>query len=129
MKNERSRSAIDERIRFFEHEGKRILLVDMSHCKAREIEAITRKVPDYVTAQTLGSVLILTDFKGAIFDKDAEMAMKETAVFDKPFVKKSALVGTESLPRHFYEDMKSFSRRDWAIFTSRTEALTWLTRE
>jgi hypothetical protein len=31
--------------------------------------------------------------------------MKETAVFDKPFVKKSALIGTQSLPRHFYEEM------------------------
>ena len=46
-------------------------------------------------------------------------AMKETAVFDEPFVKKSALIGTESLPRDFYEDMTRFSRRELPIFKTR----------
>jgi hypothetical protein len=30
-----------------------------------------------------GSVLVLTDFTGAVFDRDAVRAVKETAVFDK----------------------------------------------
>ena len=115
-----------DRIRFFDHEGNRILLVDLSNCMAREVEEITRRVPDYVTTQPFRSVLILTDFAGASFDRDALLAMKETAVFDKPYVKKSALIGTESLPREFYEDMKSFSRRELPIFSSRNEALKWL---
>jgi hypothetical protein len=47
-------------------------------------------------------------------------------VFDKPFVKKSALIGTETFPRQLYEDIKSFSRRELPIFTDRDEALAWL---
>jgi len=73
--------------------------------------------------------LILTDFAGASFDRDALLAMKESAVFDKPFVKKSALIRTESLPRQFYEDMKTFSRRELPIFETREEALAWLVRD
>ena len=126
MIKQRERPSVDERIRFFEHEGHRILLVDLSNCTAREVEEITRRVPDYVTTQPLGSTLILTDFGGASFDRDSLIAMKEAAVFDKPYVKKSALVGTESLPREFYESMKSFSRRELPIFDSREEALKWL---
>jgi hypothetical protein len=118
-----------ERIRFFAHQGKQILLVDLSNCTAGEVEQTTRKVPDYVTIQPRGSVLILTDFAGASFDRDALLAMKETAVFDKPFVKKSALIGTESLPREFYEAMKAFSRRELLTFETRDEALTWLVRD
>ncbi len=118
-----------ERIRFFAHQGKQILLVDLSNCTASEIEQTTRKVPDYVTTQRRGSVLILTDFAGASFDRDALFAMKETAVFDKPFVKKSALIGTESLPHEFYEAMKTFSRRELPTFETRDEALTWLVRD
>jgi hypothetical protein len=38
--------------------------------------------------------------------------LKETAVFDKPFVRKSALIGTEDLPASFYDELKSYSRRD-----------------
>ena len=73
-----------------------------------------------------GSVLVLSNFTGAAFDEDALRAMKEAAVFDKPFIKKSALIGTENLPREFYEGIKSFSRRELPIFKTREEALAWL---
>jgi len=126
MVKQPERPSTDARLRFFEHESHRILLVDLSNCTAREVEEITRRVPDYVTTQPLGSALILTDFGGASFDRDTLIAMKETAVFDKPYVKKSALIGTESLPREFYESMKSFSRRELPTFSSREEALKWL---
>jgi hypothetical protein len=115
-----------ERIRFFQHQGKQILLVDVTDCLAAEVEKIVRRVPDYVIQQPPNSVLILTDFAGASFDKDSLLAMKETAVFDKPFVKKSALAGVQTLPLEFYEQMKSFSRRELPIFNSREDALKWL---
>jgi hypothetical protein len=117
---------VQNRIRFTNHGGKKILLVDFSNCPANEVEEIARAVPDYVTVNPHGSVLVLTDFTGAAFDRDALRAMKETAVFDKPYVKKSALIGTESLPRDFYEDMTRFSRRELPIFETREEALDWL---
>jgi hypothetical protein len=126
---QRERPSTGDRIRFFDHEAHRILLVDLSNCTAPEVEEVTRKVPDFVTTQALRSVLILTDFAGASFDRDALLAIKETAVFDKPYVKKSALIGTGSLPRNFYEEMKSFSRRELPIFSSREEALQWLVED
>jgi hypothetical protein len=52
--------------------------------------------------------------------------MKEAAVFDKPFVRKSALLGTEDLPVSFYDELKSFSRRELLILTTREGALNWL---
>jgi len=125
-KDQRDRSGIADRIRFFSYKGKRILLVDMTNSKPREVEDIARKVPDYVTAESRGSVLILTDFTGASFDQDALRTMQQSAVFDKPFVKKSALIGAETLPRQFYDDIKSFSRRELPIFKNREEALEWL---
>jgi hypothetical protein len=115
-----------ERIRFIEHRGQRILVVDFSNCPAQKVEEIARTVPDYATAQPLNSVLVLTDFAGATFSQDALRALKETAVFDKPFIKRSALLGTQSFPRDFYEEITSFSRRDLLIFATREEALSWL---
>ena len=58
-----------ERIRFLDHLGKKILLVDFSNCPAKEVEKIARAVPDYVTVNPRGSVLVLTDFSGASFDR------------------------------------------------------------
>jgi hypothetical protein len=63
-----------ERIRFLDHQGKRILAVDFSNCPAQKVEEIARTVPtDYATAQPLNSVLVLTDFTGAVFNQDALM--------------------------------------------------------
>ena len=117
---------MQDRIRFINHGGKKILLVDFSNCPANEVEEIARAVPNYTTVQPLGSVLVLTDFTAAVFDRDAVRAVKETAVFDKPYVKKSALIGTEDLPASFYDELKNFSRRDLLIFKTRDEALDWL---
>src|SRR6266436_836699 len=117
---------MEERIRFIDHQGKRVLLVDFSNCSANEVEEIARAVPDHVTVNPHSSVLVLTDFTGAAFDRDALRAMKETAVFDKPFVRKSALIGTEDLPASFYDELKSFSRRELLTFKTREDALAWL---
>jgi hypothetical protein len=117
---------VHERIRYIDHQGKKVLLVDFSNCSANEVEEIARAAPDYITVQPRGSVLVLTDFTGAAFDRDALRAMKEAAVFDKPFVKKSALIGTEDLPTSFYDELRTFSRRELLIFKTRQEALAWL---
>ena len=115
-----------DRIRFIDHQGRKILLVDFSNCSANEVEEIARAAPDYITVQPRNSVLVLTDFTGAAFDRDALRAMKEAAVFDKPFVKKSALIGTQALPASFYDELKSYSRRELLIFKTRARALDWL---
>lgn len=123
------RAAVHERLRFLNRNGKQILFADLSNCSARTVEEVIRKIPDIVATLPLGSALVLGDFTGASFDEDAVMALKETAVFDKPYVKKSALVGTASLPKYVYDGMKSFARREWGVFHSRAEAFEWLIRE
>ena len=117
---------MDERIRFIAHQGKQILLVDLSHCKVAEVKKISTLVPSFVTAQPKGSVLLLADFTGAEFDRDAITLLKKGTVFDRPHLKRSAWVGTESLPKVFYENIKSFSQRDLPTFKTREEALDWL---
>jgi hypothetical protein len=115
-----------ERVHFVTHQDKEVLLVDLSNCSAAEVDKLVRIVPVIVTAQPLHSVLILTDFTGASFDNEALRTMKESAVFDKTHVKKSALVGAENLPQGFYDVLKQFSRREFPTFNTREEALDWL---
>jgi hypothetical protein len=120
---------MEERIRFIEHRGKRILLIDLSHCSGDELTTLVRLVPTYVTSEPRGSVLLLADFTGAEFDRIAIDRLKESTVFDRPHLKRSAWVGIESLPKVFYEHIKSFSRRDLPAFKTREEALEWLVEE
>jgi hypothetical protein len=50
-------------------------------------------------------------------------------VLDRPFVKRAAFVGTESLPHVFYEHFKNFSQRELPTFGTREEAMEWLVSE
>jgi hypothetical protein len=118
-----------DRIRFITHQGKQVLILDLSNCSAAEVENIFRAVPDVVTTLSRGSVLILSDFTGASFNQEAIRVMKETAVFDKPYVKKSAWAGAENFPQELSENLSSFSRREFVVFKTREEALAWLTRD
>jgi hypothetical protein len=115
-----------DRIGFITHQGKKILIVDLSNSLPAEVENVLRALPDVVTTHPRSSVLAMTDFTGACFDADAIRVLKETAAFDKPFVKKSAFVGTQNLPPGFCENVSSFARREFPIFKSRDEALIWL---
>ena len=66
---------------------------------------------------------------GAHVDKEVATKIKEVLVFDRPYVKKSAWVGTENLPHVFYEHFKSFSQRDFPTFPTREAAMDWLVEE
>jgi hypothetical protein len=120
---------LHDHIRFIVHQGRQILLLDLSNCSAAEVEKIFRAVPEVVTACPRGSVLILSDFKGASVNQETIRVMKETAIFDKPYVKKSAVTGTESLPPLFYESLGTFARREFPTFATRELALAWLVKD
>jgi hypothetical protein len=44
--------------------------------------------------------LLLADFTGASFDEETIRTMEETAVFNNPYIRRSAWVGAENPPRH-----------------------------
>jgi hypothetical protein len=117
---------MEERIRYINHKGQRVLLIDLSNCSAQEVSRISLLVPAQTVTEPRGSVLLLADFTGAQFDKNSLEALKQATVFDRPHLKRSAWVGVETLPHVFYENIKSFSQRDLPTFKTREEALDWL---
>jgi hypothetical protein len=119
----------NDRIRFTTYQGKQIIIVDVSRCPAETVAEVMRNVPDVVTTQPLRSVLIFVDFTGAAFNAEVLRVMKETAVFDKPYIKKSAWVGAEDIPPGFKQEMSSYALRDFPSFKSREEALAWLVKD
>jgi hypothetical protein len=120
---------VEDRIRFIKHKGKVVLLVDCSHCSGDELEKMSILVPSYLTKQPKGSVLLLADFTGAKFDKKVTDHTKQVLVLDRPYLKRSAWVGIEALPKVVHENLKTFSQRDLTAFNTREEALEWLVSE
>ncbi len=120
---------MDNRIRFVRHHGKLILLIDISHCAPHEILTLADEVQRQIAKHPHNSVLTLADFTGAKFDKAVATRVKQLLVFDRPYVKRAAWVGTESLPKVYYQNFKSFSQRDLPTFKTREEAMDWLTQD
>ena len=98
-----------DRIRFITHREQRVLLVDFTDCAAAEMAAIADRVPEIVTQEPLGSVLLLADYSRAEFTRESVEHVKIAAVFDRPHLKRSAWVLTENLPKALYDSIRSFS--------------------
>ena len=124
-----SSGSLEDRLRFVKHKGQVIFVIDLSHCTAKEMLLLLDQVRVGMARHAPGSVLALADFTGAQFDKKVATRMKEVLVLDRPYVKRSAWVGTESLPHVFYENFKSFSQRQFPTFKTREEAMDWLVTE
>lgn len=118
-----------DRLHFIKHKGQAIYVTDFSQCTAKEMLVLLDLVRADVSRHAPGSVLILTDFTGAEIDKQVATKAKEVLVHDRPYVKRSAWIGIESLPHVFYEHFKSFSQRELPTFKTRKEALEWLVGE
>ena len=119
-------NSLEERLHFVKHKGHAIYVIDFSHCAAKEILVLLDMVRADVARHAAGSMLILTDFAGAHIDKEVATKAKQVLVLDRPYVKRSAWVGTESVPHVYYENFKSFSQRDLPTFQTREEAMDWL---
>jgi len=115
-----------ERLGFINHKGESILLVDFSHCKKHDMLALLNKIQATMAEQPHNSVLSLADFTDAQVDREVAEQIKKVLTLDRPFVKRSAWVGTASLPRVFYENFRAFSQRDFPTFETREQAMDWL---
>ncbi|MGA9639824.1 MAG: STAS/SEC14 domain-containing protein [Terriglobales bacterium] len=117
---------MDDRIRFIEHKGTRILLLDFSQATAPQMQLLLEYVRATVGKQGRESVIILADYEGAEVDHAVAMKIKEVLTLDRPFVKKAAWVGAEHIPHAFMENFHTFSQREIVTFKTREEALEWL---
>ena len=118
-----------ERIRFVSHRDQRVLLLDFTNCSAEDVATIAEHVPGRVKSEPLGSVLVVADFTGAEFNRDAVEEIKISTAVDRPHIKRAAWVLTDNLPKTLYESICNFSGRDFAVFHSRQEALDYVVSE
>ena len=118
-----------ERISFFTHQGKSIMFIDFSHCEPKEVLPLLTQIQMTVSRHERNSLLILTDMTEARFDRSAAQKMKEVLVLDTPYVKRSAWIGIQSVPKTYIDNFRSFSHRQLTFFDTREGALEWLVAE
>ena len=120
---------MDDRVHFVEHKGKQILLLDFSHANAPEMQLLLEHVRITVARHARESLVTLADFTGSTVDHAVATKIKEVLTLDRPFVKKTAWVGAESIPHVFMGSFHNFSQREIVTFNTRDEAMDWLVAE
>ena len=120
-----------ERVRFIEHRGQRVLLLDYSGLTdEREMLELVEERTDVVSREPRGSVLTLADLTGVQLTKLVIQRVKEANVLDHPFVRRAALVGIESAqPKGAVEAVGTFAAKHFGQFATRAEALDWLVQD
>jgi hypothetical protein len=92
---------LEERVKFIEHKGKKILLVDMSDLLEDDVIAVIEYAKKIIRSQPENSVLILTNVTHARYNAKVVSAMQEYAKGNKPYVKASAILGINPIKKSF----------------------------
>ena len=119
----------DSRIRPLTHEGRTVVLIDVSGCspeRARELFVESRKM---VATLPAGQGLTLTDVTDVTFDDALVAAVRDSAVVNAPYVKAAAVVGVVGMKKIILNSLIALTRRRLRSFDSRDEALAWLVQE
>ena len=102
---------MEQRIRFIEHAGRPLLLMDFSDLwRVDEKAAAIEEARRFVGSQPTGRRLLV----------------KELAVHDEPWVLASAVVGMRPMQKVVHQIVATFSGRKLAAFDSLEKAKDWL---
>jgi hypothetical protein len=118
------------RVRFVEHEGRRILLTDLSDLTPDQAPAVLDEAKKLVAAlpkqRTLLSLLVVQRMR---FDAETIDAMKKVGRDNEPWVIATAVVGLSAIGRVVARVVSTFSGRRYATFHEVEQAKNWLVRQ
>lgn len=119
------------RVRFLEHEGVRIVLLDFEGIKDPEVGvamAATAKA-FFARLKPDGTNLSLTDVRDTRYDKRVVDAFKDLTVHNKPYVRAAAVVTNSVIHKAAIALVALFSGRRLQVFESREPAIDYLVAE
>ena len=113
-------------VKFLEYQGKRILLIDISHCELEEIVSVVKECKKLIAKEKEATVYTLTNITGIHPTSSITRVINDFVVFNKPYVKAGAVIGVDGLRKIAFNLVIKFSSRNFALFDTLEEGLKWL---
>jgi hypothetical protein len=120
---------VDEHVRFIEHKGCSILMIDFQGCQPAEFLERIRYARSVIGRQPLGSTRTLTNVTKARFNNQVSEAMKEYTAHNKPYVRAAAVVGLSGLQEIVYNVIIKLTGRNIATFSDIAVAKDFLANQ
>jgi len=118
-----------ERIRFINHQQKRILYVDLSDTTPQEVSSIFEQVRKIVAQQPKQSVRTLANTHNAQFNSDTRQTILDVAKHNKPYVIASAIIGLAGLQKIILNGIIMVTKRKFLVCETMAEAKDWLAQQ
>ncbi|HUJ26034.1 MAG TPA: hypothetical protein VLW85_08455 [Myxococcales bacterium] len=120
-----------ERVRFIEHQGRRILLFDFSDIwsMAEGVKVIDGAREYVAMLPKKGDLLTLVDVKESAFDDRVVDKLKELGAHNRPWVLAGAVVGMSGMQKIMFRLINSFNGRKLTAFNTREQAQEWLVHQ
>ena len=116
-----------EKVRFTSHQGKNILVVDLSGSPGEAVSApILAGARAMIDAAPPKSLLLLTNVTNTHYDAGSAEAMKLYSKQNNPYVKASAVVGAVGIKRILLNAVVKITGRHIATFDTVEAGLDWL---
>ena len=117
---------MNERVRFFTHKGKEILLIDFSNGAPAEVLAAMQEAQRVIGKRPYGSVRTLTNVTDGRYDREVTEALKAYVAHNKPYVVAGAVVGLNDLKTILFNFLNRFTGRTLRAMESLDSAKEWL---
>ena len=117
-----------ERVQMLSFSGKSVLLLDLTNAPPEETLSAIPRAKAIIAKFPAKSGLVITNVKGAKYNKEVAEAIKGFVSHNTPYIKASAVVGAEGAASVLLQTVIFLTRRELKSFQTREEALVWLTR-
>ena len=115
-----------DRVRFIDHKGTKLLLIDFSNTSADEFLVVIDQAREVIGKQEKKSLRTLTDVTGSHYNPKVADALKEYVEHNKPYVIAGAVVGLNDLKRIIFNFINRVTGRNLKGFDDMNEAKNWL---
>jgi hypothetical protein len=120
---------VDEHVRFIEHKGCQILLIDFEGCQPSQFLERIRYARSVIGRQPLASTRTLTVVTRSRFNSQVSEAIKEYTAHNKPYVRVAAVVGLSGLQEILYNVIIKLTGRNIATFSDIALAKDFLAKQ
>ncbi len=115
-----------DRIQFIQHQGRRILYLNLVDAVPADILQLVSETIPLVASQPQKSLYTIIDVRNMRFDSDSTEALKRLAKHNGPYVIAGTVVGVSGLRKIIYTAVMKFSGRNLAVFDTVDQAKAWL---
>lgn len=121
---------MEERVRFVDHRGKKILIQDLTDSTSIEMNIkIFDRTRELILTQPPKSVRLLSIFINAHYSPEAVDHMKKFSETVTPYMLASAAVGISGIKKIIYHSLIRLTGRKIELFETTEQALDWLAEQ